>query len=285
MGYAPSGHKLDIDVLPFSDIRRRSPPQKVQATHRYGFHFLLLVTEGTSTQIVDFEPVSCKPGSLLVLRQGQVHSFGPKQDWEGWLVMFRAEFLPTATDIHTDLLTRRILDHMPTHQTLSEADFRIIAEAITTMAADQRANTDNAKVIHTLLRHQLCTLILRLQILNEWPIFDAMHHNPTQRRFEKFRELIEANFAIWHQIAPYSSALGCTQKSLNRATQASAGQSAKDAIARRIALEAKRLLAHTNRPIYLIAEDLGFDEATNFSKFFRNNTGQSPAEFRAIHAA
>jgi AraC-like DNA-binding protein len=245
-------------VFPFSDIRRRSSPQKVQATHRYGFHF-------------------------LVVRQGQVHSFGTKLDWEGWLVFFRAEFLPTDPDVHADLLTRNMLDKMPDHQTIGEADFRMIADAITTMAADQRASTKNMKLTHTLLRHQLCALILRLQLLNEWPVTDARHHNPALRRFERFRELLETNFATWHQIAPYAQALGCTQKSLNRATQDAVGLSAKSTIARRIALEAKRLLAHTNRPIFLIAEDLGFDEATNFSKFFRNNAGQSPAEFRAIH--
>jgi AraC-like DNA-binding protein len=73
-----------------------------------------------------------------------------------------------------------------------------------------------------------------------------------------------------------------TQKSLNRATRDAVGLSAKDYIARRIVLEAKRFLAHTDRPIYLIAEDLGFDEATNFSKFCRKNVGQAPAEFRAV---
>jgi transcriptional regulator GlxA family with amidase domain len=41
------------------------------------------------------------------------------------------------------------------------------------------------------------------------------------------------------------------------------------------------LLAHTDRQIYLIAEGLGFAEATNFAKFFRRETGVTPAGFRA----
>lgn len=283
LGYAPSGRKLDVDVFPFSDIRRRLPAAKVRATHRYDFHLLLLVTKGISTQMVDFEPVSCSPGSLLVLRPGQVHSFGADLDWEGWLVMFRAEFLPSGSDVHTDLLPGRMLDHMPDHQVLDEAQLRTTAEAIVTMATDARADLANIEVIHTLLRYQLCTLILRLQILGDVTTTDAGQHTSAQRRFEKFRDLLDANFSGWHQIGPYTNALGCTQKSLNRATQDVAGLNAKDFIARRIALEAKRLLAHTDRSIYLIAEGLGFDEATNFSKFFRKNAGQSPAEFRATY--
>ena len=76
LGYTPAGRKLDVEVFPFSDIVRRSEAAKVQATHRYDFHLLVLVTEGSPTQMVDFEPVQCAPGSVLVLRPGQVHSFG-----------------------------------------------------------------------------------------------------------------------------------------------------------------------------------------------------------------
>ncbi|WP_170288325.1 helix-turn-helix domain-containing protein [Marilutibacter maris] len=77
--------------------------------------------------------------------------------------------------------------------------------------------------------------------------------------------------------------MGCTQKSLNRATWDVAGLGAKGFIARRITLDAKRLLACTDRPIYQVAENLGFDEATNFANFFRKNVGESPTEFREAH--
>jgi AraC-like DNA-binding protein len=56
--------------------------------------------------------------------------------------------------------------------------------------------------------------------------------------------------------------------------------SAKAFISARINLEAKRLLAHTVLPVSVIAERLGFEEATHFSKFFKRNTGCTPTEFR-----
>ena len=61
--------------------------------------------------------------------------------------------------------------------------------------------------------------------------------------------------------------------------------SAKAFIAARINLEAKRLLVHTDWPVALIAERLGFDEATNFSKFFKRESGATPAQFRRRQAA
>ena len=55
---------------------------------------------------------------------------------------------------------------------------------------------------------------------------------------------------------------------------------AKAFIASRISLEAKRLLVHTDLSVTLIAESLGFEEATNFIKFFKREAGCTPAEFR-----
>ncbi len=45
-------------------------------------------------------------------------------------------------------------------------------------------------------------------------------------------------------------------------------------------LEAKRLLAHSDLPAARIADRLGFDDAANFSKFFRQRTGLAPGAFR-----
>lgn len=59
---------------------------------------------------------------------------------------------------------------------------------------------------------------------------------------------------------------------------------AKAFVASRINLEAKRLLAHTALPVSVIADQVGFDEATNFVKLFKREVGCSPGEFRRRHA-
>jgi AraC-like DNA-binding protein len=82
----------------------------------------------------------------------------------------------------------------------------------------------------------------------------------------------------------YASQLGCSEKSLNRATRTVVDMSAKALLLGRIVLEAKRLLAHSTSPVAVIAADLGFDEPTNFVKFFRRETGMTPGGFRGRHA-
>ena len=277
--YRPRGRELDVEVFLFSDLRRRVTSEQILALYHYSFHTLVCVTEGAVTQLVDFQPVACSAGSLLVLRPGQVHSFGSDEGWDGWMVLFRAEFLPSEMQTTADLLPALGLDRLPDHLSLSSADFETVREAITRMRRDA-ASDASSKDIHALLRYQLCALLLRLTIVQDRHAGSAMTPSPGVQRFARFRKLVEQNHAGWHQVSDYAAALGCTEKSLTRAALEATGRSAKTVITARIALEAKRLLAHTDKPIYLIAEGLGFEEATNFAKFFKRETGSTPIGFR-----
>ena len=60
----------------------------------------------------------------------------------------------------------------------------------------------------------------------------------------------------------------------------SGGINAKAHIDRRVALEAKRLLVHTNHSVESIAARLGFSESTNFVKFFKRVESLTPSSFR-----
>ncbi len=278
--YQPHGRALDIEIFRVSDLRQRTGPAEIRAPHRYDFHMLVCVTQGEVTQWVDFLPVDCAPGSLLVLRSGQVHRLGDSQDWDGWMVLFRSEFLPSDAQTTADLLPALGLEQLPEHMQLTPPDFDATHEAIARMRQDA-TRAAPPKDTHALLRYQLCALILRLSILQDQKTVTEASGSHGLQRFVRFRRLVEQNYAGWHQVASYADALGCTEKSLTRAAQEASGQNAKNIIAARITLEAKRLLAHTDRPVYLIAEGLGFAEATNFAKFFKRETGATPAGFRA----
>lgn len=282
--YRPHGHALDIEIFQVSDLRQRTSAAEIRAPHRYTFHLLVCVTQGEVTQWVDFLPVDCAPGSLLVLRPGQVHRLGDSQEWDGWMVLFRSEFLPSEAQTTDDLLPALGLDRLPEHMVLARSDFDATHEAIARMRQDA-TRAAPPKDIHALLRYQLRALILRLSILHEQKTGAEAARSQGLQRFVRFRRLVEQNYAGWHQVSSYADALGCTEKSLTRAAQEASGQNAKSIIVARITLEAKRLLAHTDRPIYQIAEALGFAEATNFAKFFKQETGVTPAGFREGYKA
>lgn len=283
LGYRPKApYQLDLQVFTMANLRQRGSKEKVRTTHRYEFHTLVCVTQGVCTQVVDFKSIACQPGSLLVLRPGQAHNYGGDEDWDGWNVLFRPEFvLPVSTAPRAPGLTVD-LERLPEHVLLSSQELRQVTDAIEQMGEDTAIDAPLDDV-HALLRHQLHALLTRLSIVHGKHQALEPLMSPASQRFKRFQMLVDERFAQWHQVADYASELGYTEKTLARAATAAMGTTAKAVIAARINLEAKRLLVHTALPVATVAGKLGFDEATNFSKFFKREAGCTPAEFRRRH--
>ena len=283
--YRPTApYRLALEVFSASDLRQRGSKEKVRTTHRYEFHTLVCVTQGACTQVVDFKPVPCEPGSLLVLRPGQAHNFGHDENWDGWIILFRPEFVLPVSATPRDLKLAVDLEKLPEHVLLGGHELRRVTDSIEHMREDALIDA-TLEDVHALLRHQLHALLTRLSILQGRHRTGQLLISPALQRFKRFQQLVEERFAQWHQVAQYASQLAYTEKSLARAVAAAMGMTAKAFIAARINLEAKRLLVHTYLPVATIADKLGFEEATNFSKFLRSELGCTPAEFRRRQCA
>ena len=165
LGYRPKPpYLLDLEIFAMADLRRRGSKENVRATHRYEFHTLVCVTRGVCTQVVDFKAIACAPGSLLVLRPGQAHSYGPDEDWEGWNVLFRPEFVLPVSTPPRDLRLAGDLMRLGEHMRLSGDELRTVTDAIQQMREDSRMAAP-AEDVHALLRHQLHALLTRLSML------------------------------------------------------------------------------------------------------------------------
>lgn len=284
LGYLPRAtYPLDLEAFTMSELRKRDPSEAVRATHQYDFHTLVCVTQGTCTQVVDFEPIRCAPGSLLAIRPGQAHNYGRTGDWEGWNVLFRPEFVLPVSGATRSLQLAVDLQRLPEHLVLGSQHLRTVTQSIEQLHADARLEAPFDEV-NALLRHQLHALLTRLSILHGRQQTQEPMMSAAMQRFNRFQQLVEERFAQWHQVADYAGRLACTEKSLTRAVTATVGTTAKAFITARIVLEAKRLLVHTDLPVATIAGQLGFDEATNFGKFFRREVGGAPAVFRRQQA-
>lgn len=281
LGYLPkaAAYRFDIEAFTMADLRLRGSEEKVRTTHRYEFHMLVCVTRGACTQMVDFRPVQCAPGSLLMLKPGQAHNFGRDEDWEGWIVLFRPEAVMPTAAVARDLKLAVELERLPEHLDLEGDALRVVVASMQQMRDDARLDAPPAEA-QALLRHQLLALLTRLRILQGRQPARVSASSGAMQRFKRFQLLVEERFHEWHQLPDYADRLGCSEKSLGRAVLASAGTTAKAFIAARITLEAKRLLVHTAMPVAAIGGKLGFDEPTNFGKFFRREAGCSPAQFR-----
>ena len=283
LDYQPDGdYPLDLEIFRVSDLRRRVGTEILGSTHRYAFLTLLCVTRGACRQLLDFESIPCVPGSLLLVRQGMAHSFGPNEDWDGWMVLFRPEFLLPSSLNEVSQTGVSDLDGLPTHLVPADAEAAMVTRAIAQMHDDTRMAA-TAEDMHALLRYQLCALLTRMRIIHAQNEARGAARSPASQRFKEFELLVEKHFAAWHHASRYAERMGCSEKSLARATMDSVGMNPKAFISARVVLEAKRLLVHTELSVSDIAERIGFNDLSNFVKFFKREAECTSMEFRRRH--
>jgi AraC-like DNA-binding protein len=277
--------KLDLDIVQISDLRQRANYKYLLAYSRIEFHQLIFVEQGSCIHTVDFEEFKCKKGSLLLMYPGQVQKFNNLAHWDGYIVIFRPEFLLSKenTSVINEIESTNKLENLPVYLQLNDRNEQALLEIIRRMFDDIHLDGE-LKMLQSLLISELQTLFNRLFLIcfNT----DKKQHGSislAQKRYKSFRDAVERNFYRYHQVRDYTKMLSYSEKSLNRSIHEISGCSAKKYLTQRIILEAKRLLTYTDLPINLIAIKLGFEEATNFSKFFRSYEKITPSKFRDIN--
>ncbi|MEU9288694.1 AraC family transcriptional regulator [Streptomyces sp. NPDC048275] len=256
----------------------RYSPQEVQLdrVHRIDFHVVMLFSGGPVTHMVDFAEYEVKAGDLLWIRPGQVHRFSRASEYRGTVLVMQPGFLPRATVEATGLYR---YDLPP----LLHPDAAQLAALEHSLAQLNREYVDTTTLplsLHTsVLRHSLTAFLLRLAHL---AVSSAeVAREQTDTTFTRFRDAVEKSFATNHSVSAYADALGYSRRTLVRAVRAATGETPKGFIDKRVTLEAKRLLAHTEMPIGRIGAAVGFPDSANFSKFFHQHTGTTPVAFRA----
>jgi AraC-like DNA-binding protein len=280
----PDQYPLAIEMIDAHELRDRVARIPDRGIERVDFPFLLYVHDGQYRHMVDFETFECRSGSCLLVRPGQVHRFGDEQGWDGWMLILHADLLgprPRTSSSHgaDDLVDP--LD-LPTHLQASEPTRAAIVETLRRMRLDA-SRADPPRAVNALLRPQLQGLLTRLQLEQTGQSGDITVDTVALERHRGFRHAVEQHFRRWHKASNYARELHCSVRTLNRSTVQITGQTAKAHIVDRIMLEARRLLVHTTLPVSTIGSQLGFDEPTNFVKFFHREAGATPGHFRAHH--
>ena len=239
------------------------------ADHRHDRSFqLLLVRKGQAVAQVAGRTELLQGPCFLCVPQGEAHGFRFEPGTEGFVVTLSGDFLARTTE--ADPL-RRLLT-AGGHGALSEAT----SARIDWLAAE----------------------LLRLS--QDWPfdqrlagsLFEALLRSlPDQRkelpldpRLTRFRRLLEQHLADHRPVSFYAGEVGLSQRSLARLCMRHFGCTPRQAINRRLALEAQRMLRHTAASVVQTSDALGFKDPSYFSRFYLRETGRRPQRDKAAAA-
>ncbi len=97
-----------------------------------------------------------------------------------------------------------------------------------------------------------------------------------EARLSRLRELVELHLTEHRAVDWYADRLGVSAKTLTRLCRRRLDCTPSELIHARLLLEAQRRLCFTNASVVQVAEDLGFSDASYFSRFYRRMSGHRP---------
>ncbi|WP_306961414.1 helix-turn-helix domain-containing protein [Streptomyces afghaniensis] len=267
---------VGMQVGPMGTGRTWHADAPLERVHRIDFHVVLLFGEGPVRHMVDFTEYEATAGDLLWIRPGQVHRFSRTSEYRGTVLTMQPGFLPRATVEATGLYRY----DLPPLLRPDAAQLAGLRDALGQLRREYEDTDTLPLSLHTaVLRHSLTAFLLRLAHLAASTVESV--RQTSDSTFTLFRDAVEKDFATNHSVSAYADALGYSRRTLVRAVRGATGDTPKAFIDKRVVLEAKRLLAHTDLPIGRVGAAVGFPDAANFSKFFHQHTDQTPAAFRA----
>jgi AraC family transcriptional activator of pobA len=244
--------------------------------HRKDYYFFAFVEEGGSRHWIDFVPYTVRPGHFYFTVPQQVHLKEETKPMKGFVAGFTEEFLL--------LEENRMLRQLPVIQNpagaheivLSDEDITYIADVMRKMTTEFNAGGS--------WQNQMLTSWLRVLVIYLSRLYNEQFGESkiTQNHclLKNFQELIGERHAELHDVAAYASLLNLTPGYLNDVVKQQSGKTAINHIHNRLVVEAKRKLLHTDLSVKQIADELGFEDAAYFNRFFKRLTESTPMAFR-----
>jgi len=251
--------------------------------HRHNYYSVIWSFTATGKHIIDFREYPILPGHIFFVSPNQVHQVITNPGSTGILIFFTPEFL-LKNSIQEDFVSNLKLFQdsgvTPALPIGPEMEPKLMDFAVNMISA---FNSDHDMRLETIGAYLRLFLIECNSHCSLFPGANTQNLEVGRTLTQHFKKLVENNFHESHQVKDYASLLNVTPNYLNEVIRSTIGESAKDYIQNRIILEAKRMLIFTKKSVKEIGYDLGFEDPSHFSKFYKTNTGMALNAFRKVH--
>jgi AraC-like DNA-binding protein len=275
---------VGVEVLHLSTLRARVSALHLAAPQRVEFFMLLFVAEGYLRHVVDFAELRLGAGSLVFVRPGQVQHWHLDDRVEGCMVIIDPPALkPTAPSRGDRDALLGAMAEWPVGVRLDDSFAAELRAGLDRLARDL-AEFDGTGHDVTLIQHGLLAILLRVARWHRRRWLEVPRPPVGVRHVHRvFETEVDRHFREHRTVAFYARRMGYSESTLNRACRVATGQSAKVLLDRRLAMEAARLLVHTQASVAEVGHSLGYTESTNFVRFFVRMVGVTPLKFRLQH--
>ena len=276
--FQSSENITDFELLPLTELFSRIDKtlnHDPKQPHRISFFALLIVTEGLGSHQVDLKKYPLQKGSVLKIAKGQVHAFQDDIDYNGYLVVFTENFVlkyfsKSSIEFISHLYNYHISEPLVENSSFNETFLNQIT---------QELESENTYAQKNIVAKMLELYLLKLERQNHTISSTKLNkeHYPI---FFQCKDLVEKSYRNTRNAKDYAENMTISTKHLNKIVKSFTLNTAKHFIDQYVILEIKRAILSTDKSLKEIAYDQGFNEVTNFTKFFKKHTDCTPKEYR-----
>ncbi|RFM31059.1 AraC family transcriptional regulator [Chitinophaga silvisoli] len=249
------------------------PKIAIDQPYRSNFYKLGVCVKGHATVNINLDTYQVLPGNLLILAPHVIKQWTyMSPDYKLADIFFTRDFITTNNHLNPDKFSffwagaKGVID-LPSPQSISNSIYFIQQKC-------QEEQTYKDDVLRNLVNSLL------YEIAAIYTDTTASNLSRGQLLVADFKRLVNTHFMKERSLKFYADQLFITPKHLTETLREITGKTAGDWISEAVTLEAKVLLQSPGLNISQISDMLHFADQSTFGKFFKNQTGMSPATYK-----
>ena len=268
----------NFKVASFNDVTCAAA--EFEEDHRHEYFEIIWLKNGTGIHQIDMIDHSYKNSVLFFLAPGQVHKLIQHKKSQGYILKFLPSVFKQEKDFMDYVFDTCLLDtdrscpiiSIPKqmNDVIEELFFRFTEEFNKQQPYADTILSSYLKILTTQIRRIKDTYLSKEVYMNK-PQYDL---------FREFKIAVERNYKTKHTVQEYATHLHTQARTLNTVARKYSNKSALEIIQDRIILEAKRRLYHDSKSIKELCYELGFEDPSYFTRFFKKSVGTSPQYFK-----
>lgn len=243
--------------------------------HRDSHYIFVLQEEGIITIELDFKQVTIEGASLGFIIADQIHCYTELNKAKGSFLIVDKSLLSAAC---INILTNSQYTEKQFYPiSIDDVSYELVelcGRLSQENDIDQLFKTGNSSIVAGIIE----CLTSRIQQLNQGISKQPFYQYKVFT--SNFKQLVEQEFKKMKQVQQYADQLNISPSYLNELIKKTTGTTPIELIHERIIIEAKRMLYYTTMSSKEIAYQLGYEDYSYFSTFFKKRVGVSPSQFR-----
>ncbi|WP_088322704.1 AraC family transcriptional regulator [Polaribacter tangerinus] len=252
---------------------------KIDAPHRHNYFTVLIIEKASGKHKIDFNTYKLDNKQVYFVAPGQVHQVIEEDVSYGFVMTFSNQFLIENSIPLSFIDSLNLFNNYGQSPPLlpNENQFGDILQFSEQILKLFHSNSP-MKLLS--IGAFLKLLLIECNTICSINPVDLASDVSSDMLVRNFKSEVDIHYKHEHSTSFYAEKLFITPDHLNRTIKAKIGKTAKDYIQTRIIIEAKRLLYFTDLSAKEIGFNLGFNEPSNFSTFFKKHTNVSPHNFK-----